>query len=85
MNCNPEFYNVLFVRFNFLVVLLTYFFEVHGWWCDFLKGDYSLSLVCLADNVDSLVDDDVGSDDVPLDSESELWSDEIDFISSAAS
>ena len=75
MNFNPEFYNLLFVRFNFLIVLLTSFFEVHGRWCDFLKGDSSLSSVCLADNVDSLEDDDVGSDDVPLDSESELLSD----------
>ena len=37
----------------------------------FLKGDSSFSLVCLADNVDSLEDDDAGLDNVPLDSESE--------------
>ena len=36
------------------------------------KGDSSLSSVCLADNVDSLEDDDAGLDVVPLDSESEL-------------
>ena len=35
----------------------------------FFKDVYSLSLVCLARNVDSLEDDDVGSDDVSLDSE----------------
>ena len=50
----------------------------------FLKGDSSLSLVCLAYNVDSLVDDDVGLDDVPLDSKSEFLSDGIDSTSSAA-
>ena len=83
MNFNPEFYNVLFVCFNFLIVLLTSFFEVHGRWCDFLKVDSSLSLVCLADNVDYLEDDDAGLDDVTLDSESELWSDGIDPTSSA--
>ena len=31
--------------------------------------------MCLAGNVDSLEDDDAGSDDLPLDSESELLSD----------
>ena len=72
MNFNPEFYNVLFVLFNFLIVLLTSFLEVHGRGCDFSKGDYSLSLVCLADNVNYLVDDDVDLDNIPLDSESEL-------------
>ena len=36
----------------------------------FFKGNSSLSSVCLAGNVDSLEDDDAGSDDVPLDSES---------------
>ena len=50
----------------------------------FLKGDFSLSSVCLADNVDSLEDDDTGLEDVPLDSESELWSDGIDSKTSAA-
>ena len=72
MDFNPELYNVLFVIFNFLIVLLTSFFEVHGRGCDFFKGDSSLSAVCLADNVDSLEDYDAGLDDVPLDSESEL-------------
>ena len=62
MNFIPELYNVFFFLFNFLIVLLTSFFEVQG---------RSRSLVCLADNVDSLVDY-VGLDDVPLDSESEL-------------
>ena len=38
----------------------------------FLKGDSSLSSVCLAENVDSLEDDDAGLDDVTLDSESEF-------------
>ena len=72
MNFIPEFYNVLFVRFNFLIVLLTSFFDVHGRGCDFLKGDYSISSVCLAGNVNSLEDGDAGLDNVPLDSESEL-------------
>ena len=40
--------------------------------------------MCLAGNVDSLEDDDAGSDDVPIDSESELLSDVIDSTSSAA-
>ena len=38
----------------------------------FFKGDPSLSSVCLADNMDSLEDDDAGFYYVPLDSESEL-------------
>ena len=70
MNFIPEFYNVFFVIFNFLIVLLNSFFEVHGQGCDFSKGDSSLSSLCLADNVDSLEDDDAGLDVVPLDSES---------------
>ena len=63
---------------------MTSFLEVYGWGCDFFKSNSSLSSVCLADNVDSLEDDDAGLDDVPLDSESELWSDGIDSTSSAA-
>ena len=43
-----------------------------------------MSSACSADNVDYLEDDDVGSDDVPLDSETELWSDGIDSTTSAA-
>ena len=39
--------------------------------CFFFIGVSSLSLVCLAGNVNSLEDDDVGSDDVSLDSESD--------------
>ena len=58
--------------YNFLILFKTYFFDVHGRGCDFFKGVSSLSLVCLAGNVDSLEDDDAGSDDVSLDSESEL-------------
>ena len=69
MNFIPEFYNIFFVIFNFLIVLLTSFLDVHGRGCDFSKGDFSLSSVCLADNVDSLEDDDAGLNDVPLDSE----------------
>ena len=69
--------------FNFLIVLLTSFFEVHGQGCDFFKGGSSLSSVCLADNVDSLEDDSAGLYDVPLDSESELWSYGIDSTSYA--
>ena len=72
MNFIPELYNVFFVIFNFLIVLLTSFLEVHGRGCDFLKDDSSLSSVCLADNVDYLEYDDSGLGDVPLDSESEL-------------
>ena len=65
-----KFDNVFFVIFNFLIVSKTSFLDVHGRGCDFLKGDSSLSSVCLAGNVDSLEDDDAGSDDVQLDSES---------------
>ena len=72
MNFIPKFDNVFFVLLNLLVVLLTSFLGVHGQGCDFLKGDSSLSSVCLAGNVDSLEDDDAGLDDVPLYSESEL-------------
>ena len=68
----PEFDNVFFVIFNFLILYKTSFLDVHGRGCDFLKGDSLLSSVCLAGNVDSLEDYDAGSDDVPLDSESEL-------------
>ena len=84
MNFIHKLYNVLFVLFNFLIVLLTSFLDVHGRRCYFFKVDSSLSSVCLADNVDSLEDDDAGLDDVPLDYESELWSDGIDSISSAS-
>ena len=66
----PEFGNVFFVLFNFLILSKTYFLDVHGRGCDFSKGDSSLSSVFLAVNVDSLEDDDTGSDDVPLDSDS---------------
>ena len=48
----------------------------------FFKGVSSLSLVCLAGNVEALEDDVVGSDDVSLDSESEFSSDEIETASS---
>ena len=68
----PEFDNVFFVLLNFLIVSKTSFLDVHGQGCDFSKDDSSLSSVCLAVNVDSLEDDDAGSDDAPLDSESEL-------------
>ena len=40
--------------------------------------------MCLAGNVDALEDDVAGLDDVSLDSESELSSDEIEISSSAA-
>ena len=72
MNFIPEFDNVFFVLFNFLIVLLTSFLDVNGQGCDFFKGDSSLSSVCLAGNVDSLEDYDSVLDNVPLDSESEL-------------
>ena len=60
------------MKYNFLIVFKTSFWDIHGQGCDFFKGVFSLSLVCLAGNVDSLEDDVVGSDDVLLDSESEL-------------
>ena len=50
----------------------------------FFKGVSSLLSVCLACNVDSLEDDDAGSDNVPIDSESELLSDRIDSPYSTA-
>ena len=62
----------LHLKYNFLIASKTYFLDVHGRGCDFFKGVSSLSSVCLAGNVDSLEDDDAGSDDVSLDSESEL-------------
>ena len=64
------------LKYNFLIVSKTSFFDVHrrGW--VFFKGVSSLSLVCLAGNVDDLLDDVAGLDDVSLDSESELSSDE---------
>ena len=68
----PEFDNVFFVIFNFLIVFNFSFLDVHGRGCDFFNGDSSLSSVCLADNVDSVEDDDAVLDDVPLDYESEL-------------
>ena len=68
----PEFYNVFFVLFNFLIVSKTSFLDVHGRGCGFFEGVSSLSSVCLDGNVDSLEDDDGGLDDEPLDSESEL-------------
>ena len=58
------------MKYNFLVVSKTYFFDVHGRGWVFFKGVYSLSSVCLAGNVYSLEDDDAGLDDVSLDSES---------------
>ena len=70
MNFIPEFYNVFFALFNFLIVLLNSFLDVHGRGCDLFKGGSSLSSVCLAGNVDSLEDDDAGFVDVPLDYES---------------
>ena len=70
MNFIPELYDVFFVLFNFLIVYKTSFLYVHGRGCDFFKVDSSLSSVFLADNVDSLEDDDAGLDNVPLDSES---------------
>ena len=68
----PEFDNVFFVIFNFLIVYKTSFLDFHVRGCDIFKGDYSLSSVFLAGNVYSLEEDDAGSDDVPIDSESEL-------------
>ena len=72
MNFIHEFYNVLFVLFNFLILLLASFLDIHGRGCDFFKGDSSFSSVCLADHVDYLEDDDAGFNDVQLDYESEL-------------
>ena len=50
----------------------------------FKKGVSSLSLVCLAGNVDALENDVSGSDDLPLDYESGLSLDEIEISYSAA-
>ena len=72
MNFIPEFDHIFFVLFNFLIVLLTSFLDVHGRGCDFFKGNSSLLSVCLSGNVDSLEDDDAGLDGVPLYYESEL-------------
>ena len=72
------------MKYKFLIVLKTSFLDVHGRGCDFSKGVSSLSLVCLADNVDSLEDDDDCLDDVLLDYESEFWSDGIEITSSVA-
>ena len=58
------------MKYNFLIVYKTSFLDVHGRGCDFFKGVSSLSLVCLAGNVDYLENDDAGSDDVLLNSES---------------
>ena len=59
------------MKYNFLIVSKTSFLDVMVEDVIF-KGVSSLSLVCLADNVDSLEDDGAGSDDISLDSESEL-------------
>ena len=60
------------MKYNFLIVSKTSFFDVHSQGWVFPQGIASLSFVCLAGNVDSLEDDDTGSDDVSLNSESEL-------------
>ena len=61
-----------YLKYNFLIVSKTSFFDVRGQGWMFFKGVSSLSLVCLAGNVHSLEDDVSGSDDVSLDSKSEL-------------
>ena len=67
-----RFLSPLHLKYNLLIVSKTSFFDVHGrGWC-FFKSDFSLSLVCLAGNVDFLEDDVAGSDDVSLDYGSEL-------------
>ena len=55
------------LKYNFSIVSLTSFWDVHGRGYDLFKGVSSLSSVCLAGSVDSLEDDDAGLDDVPLD------------------
>ena len=70
------------LKYNFLIVSKNSFFDVHGRGWFFFKGVSSLSLGCLVGNVDDLEDYVAGSDDVSLDSESELWSDEIEISSS---
>ena len=72
------------LKYNFLIVSKTSFFNVHGLGWFVFKGVSWLSLVCLAGNVDDLEDDVAGSDDVSLHSESELSSYEIIISSSAA-
>ena len=59
-----------------MIVSKTSFFDVHGRGWFFFKGVSSLSLVCLAGNMDTLLYDIAGSDNVSLVSESELSSDE---------
>ena len=60
------------MKYNFLIVSKTSFLDVHGRGCDLFKGVSSLSLVCLAGNVDAVEDYDACLDDVSLDPESEL-------------
>ena len=63
------------IKYNFLIVSKTSFFDVHGRRWVFFKGVSSLLLLCLAGNVDALEDDVTGSDDISVDSESGLSSD----------
>ena len=58
------------LKYNSLIVSKTSFFDVHGQGWVFFKGVSLLSLVCLAGNVDALLDNVAGLDDVLLDSES---------------
>ena len=60
------------IKYNFLIVSKTSFFDVHGRGRVFFKGVSSLSLVCLDGNVDSLEDYVAGLDDVSLDSKSDV-------------
>ena len=67
-----------------MIVSKTYFFNVHGPAGVFFKGVSSLPVLYSAGNMDALLDDVSGSDDVSLASESELSSDESVIVSSAA-
>ena len=60
------------MKYNFFIVSKLLFWMSMVEDVIFSKGVSSLSLVCLAGNLDSLEDYDAGLDDVSLDSESEL-------------
>ena len=57
---------------TFLIVSKTSFLDVHGPAWVYFKGVSSLSELCSAGNVDALLDDVAGSDDILLVSESEF-------------
>ena len=72
-----------YFKCNFLIVSKTSFFDIHGPAQVFFKGVSSLSELCSSGNLDALLDDVSGQDDISLVSESELSSDESLIVSSA--